>query len=42
MSLLIESLKRLYKANKITLEQLQERVEKGIITKEQLEEITSN
>lgn len=35
VSTLIASLKRLYKANKITKEQLQERVNNGVITEEE-------
>ena len=40
MRKLVESLKRLYKAERLTKEQIKERVEKGTITKEEYKEIT--
>lgn len=40
MSILVESLKRLYAAGKVTDKQLKERVEKGIITEEEYKYIT--
>lgn len=40
MSILIESFKRLYKAGKITKEQLNDRVKSGVITEEDYSYIT--
>lgn len=40
MSTLVESLKRLYEAKRLTLKQLKERVEKGTITPEEYKYIT--
>ncbi len=39
MRILIESLKRLYKSNKISKDELGKRVEKGTITEEELDYI---
>lgn len=39
-SILVNSLKRLYSGNKLTKEQVAERVEKGSITAEDYQEIT--
>ena len=39
MRILVESLKRLYKADKISKEDLEERLKKGTITKEELDYI---
>lgn len=40
MRVLVNSLKRLYEAEKLTIKQLQERVERGTITAEEYEYIT--
>lgn len=40
MSTLVESLKRLFSKNRLTLEQVRERVEKGTITEEEFKYIT--
>lgn len=40
MRVLINSLKRLYKAGRLTKEQIKERVTKGTITEDEYEEIT--
>jgi len=37
--ILVESLRRLYKAGRLTLEQIQERLNKGTITQEEYEYI---
>ena len=39
MRTLVESLKRLYKAKRLTLEQIQARLEKGTITQEEYDYI---
>lgn len=39
MRTLVESLKRLYDAGRLTLEQIQERLEKGTITQEEYDYI---
>lgn len=39
-SMLVASLKRLYKGGKLTLEQMGERVEKGTISPEEYQDIT--
>ena len=39
-SILINSLKRLYKSGQLTLEQMKERVQKGTISEEDFEAIT--
>ena len=39
MRILIESLKRLYKSNKISKEDIEERLKKGTITNEELDYI---
>ena len=39
MRILVESLKRLYKSNKISKEDIEERLKKGTITKEELDYI---
>jgi uncharacterized XkdX family phage protein len=39
MRTLVESLKRLYKAGRLTLEQIQARLEKGTITQEEYDYI---
>lgn len=41
MSMLVESLKRLYNKNRLTKEQIIERVVKGTITKEEYKYITN-
>lgn len=40
MSILVNSLTRLYEAGRLTKEQIKERVEKGSITTDEYEEIT--
>ncbi len=42
MSTLVESLKRLYKAGRLTAAQIAQRVEKGTITPEEYEYITGD
>lgn len=39
MRILVESLKRLYLAGRLTLEQIQQRLERGTITQEEYEYI---
>lgn len=39
MRILVESLKRLYKTGRLTLEQIQARLEKGTITQEEYDYI---
>lgn len=40
MSILVESLKRLYNAGKVTKKQLKDRVKSGVITEDEYEYIT--